>query len=137
MKTVFTNGCFDILHIGHIKLLEYCKSLGDQVIVGLNSDRSVTGLKGPTRPVNHEQCRKYLLESLRFVDHVIIFDEDTPYQLITQIEPTIIVKGVDYDGSITDSKDPKYVVGSDLAEVRIFNTVEGHSTTNTLEKLKT
>jgi D-beta-D-heptose 7-phosphate kinase/D-beta-D-heptose 1-phosphate adenosyltransferase len=121
---VFTNGCFDVLHRGHLDLLKYCKKLGT-VVVGLNSDASVQRLKGETRPLNSEKDRKYLLDSLVFVDKVIIFNEDTPYNLIKEINPDIIVKGGDYN--------PEDVVGAELAEVRIFETVEGYSTTSTLQ----
>ena len=91
---VFTNGCFDVLHRGHLDLLKYCKKLGT-VVVGLNSDASVKRLKGESRPLNSEKDRKYLLDSLVFVDKVIIFNEDTPYNLIKEINPDIIVKGGD------------------------------------------
>lgn len=124
---VFTNGCFDILHVGHIELLKYCKTLG-RVIVGVNSDVSVRRLKGLSRPVNGERERVSLLESLVFVDEVHIFDEDTPYQLIKKIQPDVIIKGGDY--KIED------VVGKDLAEVRIFDLKDGFSTTNILAKIK-
>tara|TARA_Y100000310_G_C20697677_1_gene826870 strand:+ start:205 stop:639 length:435 start_codon:yes stop_codon:yes gene_type:complete len=143
MKIIFTNGCFDVLHVGHVKLLEHCYNLAykttggpGKVVVGLNSDDSVKRLKGETRPVNNQHNRRYVLQSLKYVDEVEIFDEDTPYQLITEVKPYIIVKGGDYDGTVTDPNDPKYVVGSDLAVVDIFSIVEGYSTTNTLEKIK-
>lgn len=142
MNIIFTNGCFDILHYGHVKLLDYCHSLAykapggpGKVVVGLNSDNSITKLKGPTRPINSELDRAFLLESLKYVDQVEIFDEDTPYELIKRIRPSIIVKGGDYDGSITDKRSPRYVVGSDLAEVKIFNIIEGVSTTLIEQKL--
>jgi len=127
---VFTNGCFDILHRGHVELLKYCSSIacpamGGYVVVGLNSDESVKKLKGDDRPINNQRDRKFLLQSLRFVDDVVIFEEDTPYELIKRFEPDIIVKGGDYD--------PDTVVGSDLCEVRIFDHKEGYSTTNLLE----
>ena len=127
---VFTNGCFDILHRGHVELLKYCSSIacpamGGCVVVGLNSDESVKKLKGDDRPINNQKDRKFLLQSLRFVDDVVIFEEDTPYELIKRFEPDIIVKGGDYD--------PDTVVGSDLCEVRIFDHKEGYSTTNLLE----
>jgi len=135
MRTIFTNGCFDILHIGHVKLLQYCHELAYQttggpgrVVVGLNSTCSVRRLKGNSRPINVESDRKYVLESLKYVDEVIIFDEDTPYQLIKQLSPDIIVKGGDYN--------PEDVVGCDIAEVKIFNTVAGMSTTNIIDRLK-
>ncbi len=115
---VFTNGCFDVLHIGHIELLKYCASLGD-VIVGLNSDESVRRLKGPSRPFNGELVRARILESVRYVDSVHIFQEDTPYELIQAIKPDLIVKGGDYK--------PEQVAGYDLCEVRIFDIVDGYS----------
>lgn len=124
--TVFTNGCFDILHVGHVRLLEYCRSIGDRVIVGVNSDDSVRRLKGLDRPVNTQDDRRELLMSLRSVDEVIIFEEDTPYELIRSLLPDIIVKGGDYT--------PDQVIGSDIAEVRIFSFVDGKSTTATIER---
>ena len=108
MHTVFTNGCFDILHKGHVELLEFCKhykgvsfsgrSLFPRVVVGLNSDASVKRLKGDSRPINNQEDRAYLLQSLKYVDDVIIFDEDTPLDLIKLIKPDILVKGGDYEG---------------------------------------
>jgi D-beta-D-heptose 7-phosphate kinase/D-beta-D-heptose 1-phosphate adenosyltransferase len=142
VRTVFTNGCFDILHVGHVKLLEFCHDLAykssggpSRVVVGLNSDSSVTKLKGPHRPVNTERDRQLILESLRFVDDVIIFHENTPYNLLLQLKPDILVKGGDYDSSITDKSDPRYVVGSDLCELVIFNTVDNYSTTSIINTL--
>ena len=126
MKRVFTNGCFDVLHRGHFELLKYCKSLG-YVIVGLNSDASVEELKGPTRPVFSQEDRKFMLMSCKYVDEVLIFNEDTPYNLIKQTKPDIIVKGGDY---VVET-----VVGHDLCEVKIFNYIDGYSTTKTLEKV--
>jgi D-beta-D-heptose 7-phosphate kinase/D-beta-D-heptose 1-phosphate adenosyltransferase len=126
-KTVFTNGCFDILHIGHIKLLEFCKQQGDFVIVGLNSDESVKRLKGDKRPINNQQDRLNILKSIKYVDEVVIFNEDTPYDLIKLIKPDIIIKGGDYK--------IEKVIGNDLAEVRIFDYIDGISTTNILEKI--
>tara|TARA_A100001515_G_scaffold140251_1_gene135752 strand:- start:12765 stop:13151 length:387 start_codon:yes stop_codon:yes gene_type:complete len=122
---VFTNGCFDILHIGHVRCLEYAKKQGDYLIVGLNSDTSVKKLKGKDRPFNTQSLRKEMLEALRCVDEVIIFEEDTPYNLIFKIKPDIIVKGGDYTHD--------EVVGNGIAEVKIFNFVDGHSTTNILK----
>ena len=124
--TIFTNGCFDIIHIGHVQLLEFCASLG-RVVVGLNSDASVKRLKGPTRPINNEIDRKMLLLSIKYVDEVLIFEEDTPYALIQSLKPKIIVKGGDYEAHA--------VVGSDLAEVRLFPYQKGHSTTEILRSL--
>lgn len=124
-KQIFTNGCFDILHKGHVELLKFCKSLG-YVTVGLNSDASVSGLKGIGRPINTQEDRKLLLQGLRYVDQVIIFSESTPLRLIQDLKPDIIVKGGDYV--------KQDVIGSEIAEIVIFNTVEGYSTTNTLNK---
>ena len=125
MIKVFTNGCFDILHIGHVRCLEYAKKQGDYLIVGLNSDTSVKKLKGKDRPFNTQSLRKEMLEALRCVDEVIIFEEGTPYNLIFKIKPDIIVKGGDYTHD--------EVVGNGIAEVKIFNFVDGHSTTNILK----
>jgi len=128
-KVVFTNGCFDILHVGHAKYLEEAKSYGDVLILGLNSDESVSRLKGPTRPVNSEDDRAYILASLEAVDYVIKFYDDTPYELIKAVQPHILVKGGDYEG--------KDVVGQDIAdELRLVNFVEGKSTTETIKKIK-
>lgn len=124
-KLVFTNGCFDILHRGHVELLQYCKSIG-YVVVGLNSDESIRRLKGSSRPINNQNDRRDVLLSLRCVDAVIIFDEDTPYQLIQRLSPDVIVKGGDYR--------PEDVVGRDMAPVRIFNSVPGYSTTSLIER---
>jgi D-beta-D-heptose 7-phosphate kinase/D-beta-D-heptose 1-phosphate adenosyltransferase len=125
-KTVFTNGCFDVLHRGHIEYLKQSKTLGDRLVVGLNSDSSVKKLKGKHRPVNNETDRKYMLENLPFVDEVIIFDEDSPYDLIKKVSPDVITKGGDYT---VDS-----VVGNDLAKVVIIPYVSGYSTTSILER---
>ena len=131
MKIIFTNGCFDILHRGHIELLKYCRSLGgsdlakNYVIVGINSDKSVRRLKGKDRPTISQDDRKALLEELRCVDEVIVFDEDTPYELIQRIKPDIIVKGGDYT--------PTEVIGNDLAEVVIFEIINGYSSTKIIE----
>ena len=126
MQSVFTNGCFDILHRGHVELLAYCKSLG-RVTVGLNSDDSVKRLKGLSRPMNNESDRKRILEALRYVDEVVIFEEDTPYELIRRLKPDVIVKGGDYRAH--------EVIGNDLCEVRIFNTVHGYSTTDIINRI--
>lgn len=126
-KVVFTNGCFDILHRGHIEYLEQSKALGSKLIVGLNSDKSVKRLKGSSRPINPELDRKVALEALKCVDKVIIFDEDTPYNLIKSIKPDIITKGGDYK--------PENVVGNDLADVVILPFKNGYSTTNIVSKL--
>jgi D-beta-D-heptose 7-phosphate kinase/D-beta-D-heptose 1-phosphate adenosyltransferase len=128
-KIVFTNGCFDILHVGHVKYLEKAKENGDILIVGLNSDASVKRLKGEDRPVNGEYDRAYLLASLEVVDYVVIFEEDTPYELIKAVVPDLLVKGGDY-------KD-KEVVGSDIAaEVMLVDFIDGKSTTAVIERIK-
>jgi D-beta-D-heptose 7-phosphate kinase/D-beta-D-heptose 1-phosphate adenosyltransferase len=127
-KVVFTNGCFDILHIGHVKYLEIAKSFGDVLILGLNSDSSVKRLKGESRPINSEYDRAYILAALECVDYVVVFEEDTPYELIKAVKPNILVKGGDYEG--------KEVVGSDIAdELRLVEFVDGKSTTNIIKKI--
>jgi D-beta-D-heptose 7-phosphate kinase/D-beta-D-heptose 1-phosphate adenosyltransferase len=129
-KIVFTNGCFDILHAGHVRYLETAKSFGDVLIVGLNSDASVKRLKGETRPINPEEDRAYLLAALEAVDYVVLFTEDTPLDLIKLIKPNILVKGGDYEG--------KHVVGQEIAdELKLVQFVDGKSTTRTIEKIKT
>ncbi len=130
-KIVFTNGCFDILHRGHVSYLNEAKSLGDILIVGLNSDASVKRLKGETRPINAELDRKYVLENLRSVDFVQIFEEDTPYELIKSVQPDILVKGGDWT--------PDQIVGSDIVlnkggKVLSLLFIDGYSTTKTIEK---
>ena len=128
-KVVFTNGCFDILHVGHVKYLQIAKSFGDILIVGLNSDASVSRLKGPTRPVNIAEDRAYLLAALEAVDFVVPFEEDTPYELIKMISPDVLVKGGDYEG--------KSVVGTEFAgELKLVDFVDGKSTTKTIEKIQ-
>jgi len=125
-KVIFTNGCFDIIHRGHVDYLKESKKLGYKLIVGLNSDTSVRRLKGDSRPINNEEDRKHVLENLDCVDEVIIFDEDTPYELIKNIKPDIITKGGDYK--------PNEVVGNELADVVIIPFLEGYSTTKILER---
>jgi D-beta-D-heptose 7-phosphate kinase/D-beta-D-heptose 1-phosphate adenosyltransferase len=128
-KIVFTNGCFDILHVGHVKYLQIAKSFGDVLIVGLNSDASVSRLKGPTRPVNIAEDRAYLLAALEAVDFVVPFEDDTPYELIKMIKPDILVKGGDYKG--------KEVVGTEFAsELKLVDFVDGKSTTKTIQKIQ-
>ena len=128
-KVVFTNGCFDILHAGHVKYLARARELGDLLVVGLNSDASVKRLKGEARPINSQDDRACVLSGLGFVDYVVIFDEDMPLNLITKIKPDVLVKGADYKG--------KEVVGSEIVkEVRLIDFVEGKSTTGIIKRIK-
>ena len=128
-KIIFTNGCFDLLHAGHVRYLETAKSFGDVLILGLNSDQSVTTLKGTGRPINTQSDRAYILAALEAVDYVVIFDKETPYNLIKAIQPHILVKGGDYEG--------KEVVGQDLVEeLKLVQFVNGKSTTKTIEKIQ-
>lgn len=124
-KVVFTNGCFDILHKGHLTLLKEARMLGDKLIVGLNSDDSVKRLKGDLRPFNNVETRMEQLLLIPYVDEVIVFDNNTPYELIKALNPDLIVKGGDYT--------VEEIVGHDLAPVHIVPTVEGYSTTKILE----
>lgn len=129
----FTNGCFDILHVGHVTYLQKAKALGDILVVGLNSDDSVRRLKGENRPINNENDRREVLLALRSVDFVVIFEEDTPIELIKEIEPDILVKGGDY--SI------ETIVGADFVlenggKVEIIPLVEGKSTSGIIERSK-
>jgi D-beta-D-heptose 7-phosphate kinase/D-beta-D-heptose 1-phosphate adenosyltransferase len=131
-RIVFTNGCFDILHFGHVDYLRRAASLGDIMVVGVNSDASVRRIKGPSRPVNEEMDRASLLAALEFVDYVVIFEEDTPYELIMDLEPDVLAKGADYRS--------EEVVGRDLVESRggivaLISLVEGKSTTAIIEHI--
>ncbi|HYN55089.1 MAG TPA: D-glycero-beta-D-manno-heptose-7-phosphate kinase [Methylotenera sp.] len=131
---VFTNGCFDLLHAGHVTYLEAAKKTGDKLILGLNTDRSVSALKGPTRPVVHEGDRARVLAALASVDAVILFDEDTPLQLIDAIRPDVIVKGDDYsEEQVVGGKEVKSWGGS----VKLIPLVQGRSTSNIIKKLGT
>lgn len=127
-KIIFTNGCFDILHRGHIEYLQKSKKLGTKLIVALNSDESVARLKGTVRPHNKQEDRKRVLEALDCVDEVIIFNGDTPYEIIKDLKPDIITKGGDYTSK-------EQVIGHDLAEVVLIPFVDGYSTTKTLEHM--
>jgi D-beta-D-heptose 7-phosphate kinase/D-beta-D-heptose 1-phosphate adenosyltransferase len=127
-KIVFTNGCFDIIHSGHIKVLKKCRDLGDVVIVGLNSDSSVRALKGPRRPINSERDRAEILDSIKYVDYVVIFNELTPYNLIRMIKPDFLVKGGDYKKS--------EIIGKEFAKkVITVKMLKGRSTSLIIEKL--
>ena len=135
-RIVFTNGCFDILHLGHAEYLRRSALLGDLLVVGLNSDESVRELKGEGRPVIPEQERASLLAALRSVDYVSIFSEPTPLSLIEAIRPDVLVKGGDYNPDATEGK--QYIVGSDLVRsyggtVHTIDLVEGRSTTNVID----
>lgn len=132
-KVIFTNGCFDILHVGHVTYLEEAKNEGDKLIVAVNADESVRKLKGPGRPVNDEKSRLTVLAALQSVDAVILFGEDTPYELINTLRPDMLVKGGDYP--------VESIVGYSLVtgyggQVKALSLVRGYSTTRTEQKLK-
>jgi D-beta-D-heptose 7-phosphate kinase/D-beta-D-heptose 1-phosphate adenosyltransferase len=134
LKIAFTNGCFDLLHPGHISLLEQARRSADRLIVGLNADLSIRRLKGPNRPVQSEVARATVLGAVKSVDAVVIFQEDTPLELIQKIQPDVLVKGVDY---MLDT-----VVGADVVIARggkvvLAQLLPGHSTTNTVERVVT
>jgi rfaE bifunctional protein nucleotidyltransferase chain/domain len=131
-RIVFTNGCFDIIHVGHVTYLEQARTLGDALIVGLNSDQSVRNLKGNERPINDEKSRKKVLECLRSVDFVEIFSEETPIELIKFISPLVLVKGGDWP--------PESIVGYEFVksykgEVLSLPFIDGYSTTSTIKKI--
>jgi D-beta-D-heptose 7-phosphate kinase/D-beta-D-heptose 1-phosphate adenosyltransferase len=128
-KVVFTNGCFDLLHKGHIETFKFCKNKGDILVVALNSDDSIRRLKGPTRPIQSLDIRLSILSAIEYIDYIIVFDEDTPYSIIKQLQPYYLVKGADY---IIDN-----VVGKDFVkEVLLCNLVDGVSTTNTVKRIQ-
>lgn len=131
-RIVFTNGCFDVLHRGHAEYLAQAKDMGDCLVIGLNSDASVQRLKGLNRPINHENDRAFLLASLQVVDYIIVFEEDTPYNLISQVIPDILVKGGDYQ--------PDQIVGADIVTqnggtVQTIDFVDGYSSTKIINHL--
>jgi rfaE bifunctional protein nucleotidyltransferase chain/domain len=133
LRLVFTNGCFDLLHLGHVDYLEKARQLGDKLIVGLNTDASVRRLKGPSRPLQDEMSRSRIMASLLFVDAVVLFDEDTPYELIRQVVPDILVKGDDYT--------VESIVGHDLVlqsggDVKTISLVKGYSTSGIIDRIK-
>ncbi len=132
-KIVFTNGCFDLLHLGHIDYLAKAADLGNKLIIGLNSDLSTSNLKGPTRPITNEKSRARLLASLFFVDAVVLFDDPTPFDLISFVKPDVLVKGADY----TIDK----IVGADIVlanggEVKTIDYIDGYSTTAIENKIR-
>lgn len=128
-KIAFTNGCFDILHAGHVSVLEFSRSKADVLVVGLNSDDSVKRLKGPTRPINKEADRALVLAALQAVDAVCVFKEDTPYELIKLVQPDVLIKGGDYK--------PSQIVGREFAKKVVrFALLKGRSTTNIIKKVQ-
>ena len=132
-KVVFTNGCFDILHLGHIDYLEKSRALGDRLIVALNTDDSVRRIKGPDRPVNDEEARGRMIAALAFVDLVVYFSEETPYKVIEALKPNILVKGSDYLA--------ENIVGADIVianggEVRTIDLTKGFSTSEIIDKIR-
>jgi len=132
-RVVFTNGCFDILHLGHVDYLEKARNLGDRLIVGLNTDDSVSRFKGPDRPIQDENSRARVISSLQFVDMVVFFNEDTPKELISSLVPDVLVKGSDYLA--------ENIVGADVVkkaggEVTTLEFVPGYSTSKVIEKIR-
>ncbi len=132
-KVVFTNGCFDIIHRGHIEYLSKAADLGTKLIIGINNDNSIKRIKGTNRPINNEYCRALLLASLEFVDKIIFFEENTPYELIKYIKPDILVKGSDYKA--------ENIVGFDIVTnkggcVKTIDFIDGYSSTYIIEKIK-
>ena len=133
LKIVFTNGCFDILHAGHVRYLAKARAFGDMLAVGLNSDSSVRRLKGEGRPINNEADRAEVLNALKCVDYVIIFDEDTAESLVEAIKPDVYVKGGDYT---IDTLPEGQIVQKYGGRVELVDLVEGRSTTNIIEKMR-
>ncbi len=128
-KTIaFTNGCFDLMHLGHVTYLQKAKKGNRVLIVGLNSDKSIRSIKGPTRPIVGQKSRAAVLAALESVDYVVIFNEDTPYNLIKALRPDVLIKGADWKG--------KPVVGSDIAKTEFIKYIDGFSTTHIIEKIK-
>jgi rfaE bifunctional protein nucleotidyltransferase chain/domain len=132
-RVVFTNGCFDILHLGHVDYLEKARNLGDHLVVGLNTDSSVSRFKGAERPIQDQNSRARVISSLQFVDMVVLFDEDTPKELITSLVPDVLVKGSDYLA--------ENIVGADVVkkaggEVTTLDFVPGYSTSKVIEKIR-
>lgn len=132
-KVVFTNGCFDILHLGHVDYLEKARALGDKLVLGLNTDDSVSRFKGPDRPIQDQNSRAHILASMQFIDLVVFFNEDTPKDLISELIPDVLVKGSDYLA--------ENIVGADVVKkaggvVKTIEFVQGYSTTRIVEKIK-
>lgn len=141
-KIVFTNGVFDLLHRGHIEYLAQTADFGTKLIVAVNADASVKRLgKGDSRPLQDEYSRALIIAAMEFVDAVVVFDADTPLNIISEIQPDVLIKGGDYDANCTDAADKKYIVGSDVVNqnggtVNVIQFVEGYSTTKIEEKIK-
>ncbi|MBN8694701.1 MAG: D-glycero-beta-D-manno-heptose 1-phosphate adenylyltransferase [Bacteroidetes bacterium] len=141
-KIVFTNGCFDILHRGHVEYLAKSRDLGQVLVLGLNTDDSVRRQnKSPERPINNEETRATIVAALESVDYVVFFNEDTPYELIKLIQPDVLVKGGDYDANETNTSSKKYIVGSDIVRAKggqivTIDLTAGFSTTGLIEKMK-
>jgi rfaE bifunctional protein nucleotidyltransferase chain/domain len=132
-KIVFTNGCFDLVHPGHIAYLTEAASLGDVLVIGLNTDQSVSKLKGENRPINNEFSRTQLMASMFFIDAVVLFDEDTPLELIKELQPDVLVKGGDYNlENIVGAKETLAKGG----EVKVLSFLSGYSSTGIIEKIK-
>ncbi len=132
-KVVFTNGCFDILHLGHVDYLEKARALGDKLVLGLNTDDSISRFKGAHRPIQDQNSRAHILASLQFIDLVVFFNEDTPLSLISELLPDVLVKGSDYLA--------ENIVGADVVKqsggvVETIDFVPGYSTTRIIEKIK-
>ena len=132
-KVVFTNGCFDLLHLGHVDYLEKARALGDKLVLGLNSDASISRFKGEGRPIQDQHSRAHVMASLQFIDLVVLFNEDTPLALISELQPDVLVKGSDYLA--------ENIVGADVVKksggvVRTIDFVPGYSTTTIVEKIK-
>jgi D-beta-D-heptose 7-phosphate kinase/D-beta-D-heptose 1-phosphate adenosyltransferase len=127
-KVVFTNGCFDLIHVGHVRYLSQARELGDILVIGLNADESVSSIK-PGRPVTPEEQRAEVLAALSMVDYIVLFNEDTPYELIKAVAPDVLVKGADWK--------PEDIVGNDIVkDVRTISFVDGISTTGIIRKIQ-
>lgn len=140
-RIVFTNGCFDIVHFGHVDYLAKAADLGTKFVLGLNTDASVQRQdKGPNRPINDQNARASILAGMEFIDAVVFFDDDTPIDIIAQVKPDVLVKGADYDPEEEDPNSKKYIVGSDIVRehegaVVAIEFVEGYSTTNIINRI--
>lgn len=134
LKVVFTNGCFDILHLGHVDYLEKASKLGNKLVVGLNTDASVSRIKGPTRPITDQISRSRVMAALAFVDLVVFFDDETPLELISQLIPSVLVKGNDY---LAENIVGANIVKQHNGSVKTIELVSGYSTSAVVNKIKT